>query len=52
MFALREALGDEVELLLDVHTRLDPPEAVVLCRELEPMRPFFVEIRCAPRLRC
>ena len=43
MFALREALGDEVELLLDVHTRLDPPEAVVLCRELEPMRPFFVE---------
>jgi galactonate dehydratase len=41
--ALREALGDEVELLLDVHTRLDPPEAAMLCRELEPARPFFVE---------
>ena len=43
MVALRAALGDDVELLLDVHTRLDPPEAVTLCRELEPVRPFFVE---------
>jgi L-alanine-DL-glutamate epimerase-like enolase superfamily enzyme len=43
MHALRGALGDEVELLLDVHTRLDPPEAAMLCRELEPVRPFFVE---------
>src|SRR3954468_2591555 len=41
--ALREALGDDVELLIDVHTRLDPPEAALLCRELEPLRPFFVE---------
>src|SRR3954469_875173 len=43
MVALRAALGDSVELLLDVHTRLDPPEATMLCRELEPVRPFFVE---------
>src|SRR4051794_18835742 len=43
MAALRAALGEEVELLLDVHTRLDPPEAAMLCRELEPLRPFFVE---------
>src|SRR4051812_10832498 len=43
MTALRAELGDGVELLLDVHTRLNPPEAAVLCRELEPLRPFFVE---------
>jgi galactonate dehydratase len=43
MRTLRAELGDEVELLLDVHTRLDPPEAATLCRELEPVRPFFVE---------
>jgi galactonate dehydratase len=43
MTALRAELGDDVELLLDVHTRLDPPEAALLCRELEPVRPFFVE---------
>ncbi|MFG1955308.1 mandelate racemase/muconate lactonizing enzyme family protein [Micromonospora sp. NPDC048830] len=40
---LRAALGDEVELLLDVHTRFEPAQAVTLCRELEPLRPYFVE---------
>jgi galactonate dehydratase len=40
---LREALGDDIELCIDVHTRLDPPDAVRLCRELEPYRPYFVE---------
>ncbi|MBS2531703.1 mandelate racemase/muconate lactonizing enzyme family protein [Catenulispora sp. NF23] len=46
--AVREAVGEEIELILDVHTRLDPPEAVTLCREIETARPFFVEdpIRC------
>ncbi|SEE43426.1 mandelate racemase/muconate lactonizing enzyme family protein [Jiangella alba] len=43
MHAAREALGDEIELILDVHTRLDPPEAVTLCREIEAARPYFVE---------
>jgi L-alanine-DL-glutamate epimerase-like enolase superfamily enzyme len=43
MQELRAGLGDEVELLVDVHTRLDLAEAVQLCRELEPIRPFFVE---------
>ncbi len=41
--ALRSALGDEVELCIDVHTRLDPSDAVTLCREAEPYRPYFVE---------
>lgn len=40
---VRDAVGDEVELILDVHTRLDPPEAVTLCREIEAGRPYFVE---------
>ncbi|MEO3795584.1 mandelate racemase/muconate lactonizing enzyme family protein [Nonomuraea sp. B10E15] len=46
--AAREAVGEDVDLILDVHTRLDPPEAVLLCRELEPLRPLFVEdpLRC------
>jgi L-alanine-DL-glutamate epimerase-like enolase superfamily enzyme len=41
--AARAAVGDAVELIIDVHTRLDPPDAVLLCRELEDARPFFVE---------
>lgn len=41
--AVREAAGDELELIFDVHTRLDLPDAVWLCHEVEPFRPFFVE---------
>jgi len=42
-YAAREAVGNDVELLLDVHTRLDPPDAVWLCQALEDATPFFVE---------
>lgn len=41
--AIREAVGEDVEIIIDAHTRLDPPEAVQLCRALEPYRPYFVE---------
>ncbi len=41
--AVREAVGDDIELCLDVHTRLDLPDAVRLCRESERFRPFFME---------
>lgn len=41
--AVREAVGEEVELCLDIHTRLDLPDAVRLCRESEPFSPFFME---------
>ncbi|HEY3235356.1 MAG TPA: galactonate dehydratase [Polyangiaceae bacterium] len=41
--AAREAVGPEMELLIDVHTRIDPAHAILLCNRLEPFRPFFVE---------
>ncbi len=41
--ALRAALGDDVELCLDVHTRLDPADTITLLRAVEPYRPFFME---------
>lgn len=44
----REVLGDEPELLHDVHNRLTPKEAITLCRSLEPYRLFFVEDVVAP----
>jgi mannonate dehydratase len=40
---LRAKLGDEVELLHDVHERISPSQAIKLCKDLEPYRPFFVE---------
>jgi L-alanine-DL-glutamate epimerase-like enolase superfamily enzyme len=46
--AVRGAVGAEIELVFDVHTRLDLADVVWLCRESEPYRPFFVEdpLRC------
>ena len=41
--AVREAVGEEVEMILDVHTRLEMPDSLRLCREVEPSRPFFIE---------
>lgn len=43
MAAIREAVGDDIELLLDVHTRLDLADVVWLCRESEQFNPFFIE---------
>lgn len=44
----RDVLGDEIELLHDVHSRLTPKQAVVLARALEPYRLFFLEDVVAP----
>jgi L-alanine-DL-glutamate epimerase-like enolase superfamily enzyme len=41
--ALRLALGDGVDLLLDAHTMFSPIETVTLARALEPYRLFFYE---------
>src|SRR3954451_18186425 len=40
---LRGKLGDEVELLHDVHERITLNQAVNLCKALEPYRLFFLE---------
>ncbi|MGB1892953.1 MAG: galactonate dehydratase [Candidatus Latescibacterota bacterium] len=46
--AVREEVGPEIEIVIDYHTRLDPPDAIKLGRELEPYDPFFLEdpLRC------
>jgi mannonate dehydratase len=41
--AARQALGDDVHLLHDVHHRLTPIEAGRLGKDLEPYRPFWLE---------
>lgn len=40
---LRKKLGDEIELLHDVHERVSLSQGVQLCKDLEPYHPFFVE---------
>ena len=39
----REALGDEVDLCIEIHRRLTPAEAIVLGRGIEPFHPYFYE---------
>ena len=43
MEAVRAAVGDEIEIVFDVHTRLDLPDALYLCDACAPFRPFFME---------
>jgi mannonate dehydratase len=45
---LRQELGDEVELLHDVHERLHPIEAVGFAKDVEPFKLFFLEDALAP----
>jgi mannonate dehydratase len=45
---LRKQLGDDVELLHDIHERVPPILAIQLVKDLEPYRPFFVEDPFSP----
>ena len=44
----RRELGDEVQLLHDMHERYTPNEAVQFCKEAEPYRMFFLEDPLSP----
>jgi galactonate dehydratase len=41
--AVREAVGPEVDLLVEVHRRLAPMHAIRVAREIEQYRPFWYE---------
>jgi len=43
MAALREAVGDGVEVMIDCHGRHAPGNALEFCRALAPYRPYFIE---------
>ncbi len=46
--ACRKELGDEVELLHDVHERVSPIQAVQLAKAVEPFRLYFLEDVLSP----
>ncbi len=39
----REAVGEDVDLCIEVHRRLKPADAIALAREIQPCRPYFYE---------
>ncbi len=44
----RKKFGDELELLHDMHERLQPMDAIDLIKKLEQYRPFFIEDPFSP----
>jgi mannonate dehydratase len=46
--AVRKVCGDDVELLHDVHERIQPMDAINLCKKVEEYRPFFIEDPLSP----
>ena len=45
---IREIFGEDVELLHDIHERIEPRDAVRLLKDLERFRPYFIEDPVAP----
>jgi galactonate dehydratase len=43
MEAMRRAVGDDVDIMVDCHGRHSPANALEFCRALAPFRPYFVE---------
>ncbi|MEP7355702.1 MAG: galactonate dehydratase [Anaerolineales bacterium] len=43
MEAMRMAVGDDVDIMVDCHGRHSPANALEFCRVLAPYRPYFVE---------
>ncbi len=48
MAALREALGPDAELMVDLHWKFEAGEAIELARRLAPYRPTFIEAPVKP----
>jgi galactonate dehydratase len=48
MEAVRTAVGEDVEVMVDFHGRCTPAGALAFVRELLPYRPWFIEEPCPP----
>jgi len=48
MTRVREAIGDDVDFAIDFHGRVTPSLALQLIREVEHLKPLFVEEPCLP----
>lgn len=40
---LRQSIGDDIEIIMEGHTRFSPARAIELCNAIAEYRPFFVE---------
>jgi galactonate dehydratase len=45
---IREAVGDDIDIMIDLHGRTTPEMAIQYAKELAPYKPFFFEEPCLP----
>ncbi len=45
---IRKKCGEDVELLHDIHERVEPVDAINMIKRLEPYRPYFIEDPFSP----
>jgi mannonate dehydratase len=45
---IRKEMGDDVEVLNDVHEKITPTQALQFCKDVEQYRPFFIEDPLSP----
>ena len=43
MEKVRDEVGPDIQICFDVHTRLDPAHVIAMCKDMEPLKPFFIE---------
>lgn len=48
MSAIRDAVGEKVDIMVDLHGRTTPAQAIQFAEVLAPFRPFFLEEPCLP----
>jgi galactonate dehydratase len=46
--AMREAVGNQIDIGIDLHGKFSPAMAIRVIKELEPFHPMFVEEPCLP----
>ena len=46
--AVREAVGENIDLLIECHGRFNPTTAIEISREIEQFKPMFMEEPCVP----
>ncbi len=46
--ALREGLGDGIDIGIDFHAKTSPTVASIICKEVEPLHLMFIEEPCPP----
>lgn len=52
IFAVRDAVGDKIDVMVDCHWRFDVSRAVTLLHDVAPARPYWMECMTSEHMSC